>query len=440
MKKAGKVDLELENLEYQLNLIEEHNSYLIRVKLYQKTGMYQSKELLRKILAISNQLDELILDYHLSSLKSYYIEIMECINIILCYEEYNLDLDELERYAILIRELLEDFHDFILNVDGQSLEDIQEIEILSEEREFEKIRHSYEDNIDQILKSFAWKEYEAKILQSENEEEFNQFSHLLSQFNSAKITGSHLKNREDLETLARLSASIKDLLGLNFESVFDYIPLLDSLCRLFTNNSDPITGEEVVPIRYLRESIDHLVNTSRVEWLGNFYHSIREDTPQTEEDRTHIIFAKRFYKVTSDPREDFLWTMNYYSRLTDDKKIVNLSYKVANLTSMVLTIVDHLRNLEQTSLAESIINLEEISYKDAISDLSEIYHMQNNWEELMKNALNSKLSTLKDIILQITQFNEIADEVMTMFQFIITKEHELYPITYDRLNYIISNY
>jgi hypothetical protein len=91
-------------------------------------------------------------------------------------------------------------------------------------------------------------------------------------------------------------------------------------------------------------------------------------------------------------------------------------------------------------MATTIIGLDKISYEDAVSDLSEIYEMQKNWIVLMKQGLTSKLDRLKQLLVQIIQFDEIADDVLLMMQTLIPANHKLFPVTFDRLQIVIENY
>jgi hypothetical protein len=432
-----------EALLNHLKTLEGHHSYLIREKIYPGSdGLVNATQDLEIVVDEYAKIQPDVLGFHKQSLQKYQKDIEESIELILGYSQFNLSSDELIKYSFYIQSKVKDLLKFIINLQEQTDQDIEKIELDTKEDEFERLKFKFEDNIDQILKSFSWKEYETKILATQDENKFIEFTNLLKKFNSSKLLGSQIPNKDYLDVLARLTIGIRDIVAENFEAVFTLIPLVEALSKIFDRDEDIQIdiNRPKIPVEYIKQTINHFIGISKIPWLSSFFGTILEDISPEKEDILHEIFADRLYQTTKDPREYFLWTMSYYSRIQDDKDLIQLSYKVANLTGTLLTIVDRLEELKQSSMAASIISLDKISYEDAVSDLSEIYEMQRNWVVLMKQALNSKLDRLKQLLIQIVHFDEIAEDVLLMMQILIPADHKLFPVTFERLQIVIENY
>jgi hypothetical protein len=426
-----------------LRTLEDHHSYLIREKIYPGSdGLVNATHDLETVVDEYAKIEPDVLEFHKQSLQKYQKDIEESIDLILGYSQFNLQFDELIKYSFYIQSKVKDLLKFIINLQDQTDQDIEKIELDTKEDEFERLKFKFEDNIDQILKSFSWKEYEAKILGTQDDNKFNEFTNILKKFNSSKLLGSQIPNKDYLDVLVRFTSGIRDIVAENFEAVFTLIPLVEALSKIFDQDQDIQLeiDRPNIPVEYVKQTINHFIGISRIPWLSSFFGTILEDTPVDKEEILHKIFADRLYHTTKDPREYFLWTMSYYSRIQNDEELIQLSYKVANLTGTLLTIVDRLEKLKQNTIATTIIGLDKISYEDAVSDLSEIYEMQKNWIVLMKQGLTSKLDRLKQLLVQIIQFDEIADDVLLMMQTLIPANHKLFPVTFDRLQIVIENY
>jgi hypothetical protein len=426
-----------------LRTLEDHHSYLIREKIYPGSdGLVNATHDLETVVDEYAKIEPDVLEFHKQSLQKYQKDIEESIDLILGYSQFNLQFDELIKYSFYIQSKVKDLLKFIINLQDQTDQDIEKIELDTKEDEFERLKFKFEDNIDQILKSFSWKEYEAKILGTQDDNKFNEFTNILKKFNSSKLLGSQIPNKDYLDVLVRFTSGIRDIVAENFEAVFTLIPLVEALSKIFDQDQDIQLeiDRPNIPVEYVKQTINHFIGISRIPWLSSFFGTILEDTPVDKAEILHKIFADRLYHTTKDPREYFLWTMSYYSRIQNDEELIQLSYKVANLTGTLLTIVDRLEKLKQNTIATTIIGLDKISYEDAVSDLSEIYEMQKNWIVLMKQGLTSKLDQLKQLLVQIIQFDEIAEDVLLMMQTLIPANHKLFPVTFDRLQIVIENY
>jgi hypothetical protein len=426
-----------------LRTLEDHHSYLIREKIYPGSdGLVNATHDLETVVDEYAKIEPDVLGFHKQSLQKFQKDIEESIDLILGYSQFNLQFDELIKYSFYIQSKVKDLLKFIINLQDQTDQDIEKIELDTKEDEFERLKFKFEDNIDQILKSFSWKEYEAKILGTQDDNKFNEFTNILKKFNSSKLLGSQIPNKDYLDVLVRFTSGIRDIVAENFEAVFTLIPLVEALSKIFDQDQDIQLeiDRPNIPVEYVKQTINHFIGISRIPWLSSFFGTILEDTPVDKEEILHKIFADRLYHTTKDPREYFLWTMSYYSRIQNDEELIQLSYKVANLTGTLLTIVDRLEKLKQNTIATTIIGLDKISYEDAVSDLSEIYEMQKNWIVLMKQGLTSKLDQLKQLLVQIIQFDEIAEDVLLMMQTLIPANHKLFPVTFDRLQIVIENY
>jgi hypothetical protein len=428
-------------LEY-FDTFENHHSYLIREKIYQGQGLFETKTMLEHVVEECADIQADVLVFHQQKLNNFLKDIEESIQIILSYSDLNLDFHEVPKYALLIQSLVEDLHKFISGLQEQTDSDIEEIELYKKEDELERLKFKFEDNIDQILKSFSWKEYESKILRTQADTEFDEFAYLLTKFNSSKVLGSQIPKKEYLDVLTRLTVGVRDIVVDNFEAVFTFIPLVEAVCKIFNQDQDIQLEENRQPItvEYIRQTINHFIGTNRIQWMGSFYETIMEDSPKGEDQNLHRVFADRLYYTTKDPKEYFLWTMSYYSRIHDDRELIQLSSKVANLTGTLLTIVDRLEKLDQHSIVASIVNLDSIGLEDAVNDLSEIYERHKDWLVLMKQALKSKLDRLKRLLTRILQFDEVIDDVLFMMQTLIPADHNLFPVTPENLVIVIQNY
>ncbi|MHA2275081.1 MAG: hypothetical protein ACXAC2_04910, partial [Candidatus Kariarchaeaceae archaeon] len=237
-----------------LRTLEDHHSYLIREKIYPGSdGLVNATHDLETVVDEYAKIEPDVLGFHKQSLQKFQKDIEESIDLILGYSQFNLQFDELIKYSFYIQSKVKDLLKFIINLQDQTDQDIEKIELDTKEDEFERLKFKFEDNIDQILKSFSWKEYEAKILGTQDDNKFNEFTNILKKFNSSKLLGSQIPNKDYLDVLVRFTSGIRDIVAENFEAVFTLIPLVEALSKIFDQDQDIKLeiNSPIIPVEYV---------------------------------------------------------------------------------------------------------------------------------------------------------------------------------------------
>ena len=399
--------------------IRNHQKYLIRERIYKGTGMFEGSGLLdihnnfNTISIVLTNASELSLVNYTEGVGISLKNLLDTLRLILHMDELSPNKSDMKKYISIAKIELDELKKITREVakfDPSSLMS-EEQRIL---REIPKIREIIEDNIKQIQMGFSWRLSRENIRTIEDKELFDQ---RLQGLNDVTEGIQHVSCLESLQLLTQIAFLSRDQVAKSIDKLDDSISLINLLIQIFTEEDKlyQINGGPLqIKAEDVRKDVERLLNTGRDQWLKQFLNFIKDTS---SESKLIQKFVESLYIMSRDPKEQFLWTMSYLSRIQDNDYLENISFHYATLASSLLSLTNTLDDKGLFELSTKIVELGDISALDAIDDLSELYNPEKIDVNHLIKAIEKGLDEIKEIACLITTFDDLAINLFTIIQF-----------------------
>ncbi len=402
------------------DFIKNHDKFIVRNRVYRGGGDFKQglvsfhakyQNIMQIFLEVPKQ-NLLILEGEIETILEKIndsLNLVSNIDLIISHKKQVVKYIDVVRVEILDLNIL--MHDALI-LDPSDMKSKEEIE-----SEFLKeLQLKAEDNLDQITKSFEWKRNQA-LLQTTLDGKELIAEHLIN-IEKAKKSIIKVINRHYLELLSNLANIIRNSAAKNFETIGLQLPLFITISNIFHENKeiklrDHINGSQFSPLD-VKQDVERLLNTGRISWLTSLHTSIVEDP----EDLGYITeFAETLLRLSSDPKEQFLWTMSYVARAQNSEELKEVSLAFAKLASSLLTLVNDLESAGKNDLVSEVLNLNDINPMESISDIGELYQINKIDVNNLIRGIKARLRHLKNLTFQILTFEDLRSIFFTIVQF-----------------------
>ena len=403
---------EIDLLLTKFENLEHHSNFFIRERIYKGDGNAHSG-----VIKLHHTLTEIKQNMMIDPIPDDFLvfnqevidktlrKVDETLDLLTNLDTSSLQKEDIGRYySILDLEisevvnLIDSSHFFDLN--SITTEDQKEQE--TRENLFEKL----EDNITQILASTGWRRFEEKVRDSVG-------TNMILPIRKAGLRTAvdltrNVQNLEFLQLLAILFTKTRSEAALNLEFLDSSIPFLHTICRIFSFTPENPFSVKVennyVIADDVKVDLEHKVNTGKFLWLIRLHDTVLEETSEEE---ILQVFAEKLYTLSRDRKQEFLWTMARIARDETNQEIEDLSIKLANLSTILISMVYDLKSLGYSELSSQIKNLSDISALDAVTDLVEIYQSGIPNVDHMITALKKQIEHQKEFAYKIMEITEI---------------------------------
>ena len=400
--------------------LEHHSNFYIRERIYKGNGdahsgvvrLHQTLTDIKQNMMLDPVPDDFLV-FNQEVIDKTLRKVDETLELLSNLDTSSLQKEDIGRYySILDLEISE-----VINlIDSSHFFDINSI--ATDDQKEQEIRESLceklEDNITQILVSTGWRRFEEKISSSPG-------TNMILAIREAGLRTAvdlmqKVQNLEFLQLLAILFTKTRSEAALNLEFLDSSIPFLHTICRIFSFTSENPFSAKVENNFFIADDVkvdlEHKVNTGKFLWLIKLHETVLEDV--SEEEILHV-FAEKLYTLSRDRKQEFLWTMARIAREETNQEIEDLSIKLANLSTILISMVYDLKSLGYTELSSQIKNLSDISALDAVSDLVEIYQTGIPNIDHMITALKKQIEHQKEFaykIMEITELQEVFEKIV----------------------------
>ncbi len=406
-------------IEAVFSELENHNSYFIRKRVYMGeggkfgNGLYPVHQKFKQIIARLKEVSDEQLKPNIELLDSVQIKLLDTIRLVAGINGMTDSTINIINYISLAEHEVDDLDKVVGKiVNYNPTTDKSDPEVSSMEN-IDRLRGLVEDNLNQLPKSFQWKEAEKT---DEGKQLMNKRWQLILE---AKMQIQLLENEKALKTIGMCITKIRNLSGEDITMVENNIPFLISFIKLFQRDGELIRSDphniRILTVEDIRADLEHLINTNRISWIQILHETIVGD----EIDNLDNIkkFAYKLYELSRDPKEEFLWTMTTVARANNNSALERVTVSFAVLASSLLSIVVPLENYGLYDYSKRIMKMDNLDVSDAITDLSELYKPNEINTNHLIRGLSKKLDKLREIALQVIAFDDIAAELYSIIQF-----------------------
>ncbi len=405
-------------IEAVFSELENHNSYFIRKRVYMGeggkfgNGLYPVHQKFKQIIARLKEVSDEQLKPNIELLDSVQIKLFDTIRLVAGINGMTDSTINIINYISLAEHEVDDLDKVVDKIENYNpTTDKSDPEISSMEN-IARLRGIVEDNLNQLPKSFQWKEAEKT---DEGKQLMNKRWQLMLE---AKMQIQLLENEKALKTIGMCITKIRNLSGEDITMVENNIPFLISFIKLFQRDGELIRSDphniRILTVEDIRADLEHLINTNRISWIQILHETIVGD----EIDNLDNIkkFAYKLYELSRDPKEEFLWTMTTVARANNNSALERVTVSFAVLASSLLSIVVPLENYGLYDYSKRIMKMDNLDVSDAITDLSELYKPHEINTSHLIRGLSKKLDKLREIALQVITFDDIAAELYSIIQ------------------------
>ena len=196
-----------------------------------------------------------------------------------------------------------------------------------EQDNINKLHNLIEDNFYQLSRKYLIPvPYKSKVL--------NKDQNYLQYLFGTSFRNSLIVTHEDF--LVLLGILITKIREKNFtlkRDIHPYLQLYLTLTHIFSTNE--VIEKLNLDQNDVKQDIEHYINLNRLDWLVDLHISVDEVALEGE---LNLDFAHQLYKLSRDPKEEFLWTMLRIAKRQNNTDLEKLSFDFASLAATLLSI------------------------------------------------------------------------------------------------------
>ncbi len=404
----------VDKIESSFTRIREHPKFIIRNRVYKGGGEYGGGlvEVYNKFQKVKGRLGEIdpeIIKYNQETLQKIFGNIIETLELFNEFDMKGMEVDSAKKFITVASIEVDSLQEKLNEI---SMIDVSSIptDDMKLQANLDLLRSKIEDNLSQIMKSYEWKSFIARNGTTlDGREKIDSWKDLIP---SCIVLSSHLTNPENLALVSILSMHFRDSAARNLESIDMNLPLLRSIIRLLIRFEKGEIEDKQLTEDAFRKDVEHMINTKRLAWLGSIHrYYVISDDPSIL-----LTFAKEFYIMSRDPKDQFQKTLTIVARSQKNDELDDITVKYANLASTVLSLRNRIEELGLVEILNLIEELESMTIFDTL-DINDLYHPEKIDISHLINTVATQVEKLKDLALEIIQIEELKEDLFTMIQF-----------------------
>lgn len=411
----------IRNLENVFSNLENHNTYFIRNRIYLGGGNFGTgvrpihlryKELIIEIKNLPKENIEMNkekLDASLLKITDT-IRYLENVEGLSDNKEDILKFIEIGTYEV---EELSKVLEIIRSFDHTQVADPERIK----KEKIQESQQLIEDNLNQLTKSYEWKNSETNLSTSiEGKEIVSRRKELMER---AKEGLNQINNIDILSTLSVMVQMIRNSVATDVNTLDYNLPMFISFIKLFRNENLMIKThsytirKDHLSIEDIRLDLDGLLIANKLSIIA----TIHDNMVVKGEDESINKFAAKLYEIFRDSEEEFNQVLGRIVGMKNDAILSKMFEGYILITKSLKTLVPELDKLGLSDMSRKINELINIKSVDIVPNLQDLYHLHSFDLEKCKDILLTKINDLKQLAHQLTNFDDVAASLFSIVQF-----------------------
>lgn len=411
----------IRNLENVFSNLENHNTYFIRNRIYLGGGSFGTgvrpihlryKELIIDLKKISNE----NIDMNKEKLDASLLKITDTIRFLGNVEGLSDSKEDIIKFIEIGTFEVEELSKVLDTIRSFDPTQIADPERLMDEK-IQESQQLIEDNLNQLTKSYEWKNSETELSMSiEGKEVIQRRKGMMER---AKEGLNLINNVEILSTLSVLVQMIRNTVATDVNTLDYNLPMFISFIKLFRDENLMIKThsytirKDHLSIDDIRLDLDSLLIANKLPIIA----TIHDNMVNNEEDESINKFAAKLNEIFRDSEEEFNQVMGRIVQIKDDTHLFKLFKGYLLISKSLKTLVPELNKLGLSDMSRKINELKDIKSVDVIPNLQDLYHLDSFDVDNCNKILSTKIRDLKQLAIQLTNFDDVAASLFSIVQF-----------------------